>query len=230
MKEHPIIFSSEMVRAYLDGRKTQTRRIIKPQPGNKFIYGGDVHPDCPDFYRWRTDKRHGYGLLHNVKRKYQVGDRLWVRETFAIFDVDADEDIAIGYKADNTYKSVEWFLDKRKYFNKLRLGKWRSSIHMPKWAARIFLEITNIRVERVQDISIADCVAEGIQRLRGPLPPCPDTAFQDYSGKVAECGAIASFRTLWDSINAKRGYGWDKNPWVRCIEFKRKENTCHCLG
>jgi len=92
---------------------------------------------------------------------------------------------------------------------------------MPKWAARIFLEITNIRVERVQEISINDCVKEGIHKIRGLLPPRSNTAFKDYSGTIPECGATASFRTLWDSLNAKRGYGWDKNHWVWVIEFRK---------
>ena len=85
--------------------------------------------------------------------------------------------------------------------------RWKPSIHMPKWAARIWLEVTGVRVERVQDISEEDAIAEGIPR-----------------GAVQYCGhAIRLFRDLWDSINAKRGYPWEVNPWVWVVEFKRTE-------
>ncbi|MCH8121170.1 MAG: hypothetical protein IIC00_15790 [Planctomycetes bacterium] len=185
MSEHPILFTSEIVRAILDGRKTQTRRV----PVERY-------------------------------RNWKVGDTLWVRESFAIFDVDGDEDIAIGYKADDTYKTVEWFKDKRKEFGKLRLGKWRSSLHLHRWAARIFLEITGLRDERVQDISWRDCKAEGIILIGDEL------VFNNRKQKHSLLRT--KFNRLWDSINAKRHngiYAWPKNPVVKVIEFK-KEVTC----
>ena len=215
MAEHPIIYSTEMVRAVLDGRKTKTRRIIKPQPEfrqNKIV-GKDVW--CWDIYVWGAT-----GLSPNIlsivdKCPYgKVGDTLWVRE--ALY---CDEKGYFGrYKADNKPIGGELPL----------VWCWKtkhlSGRFMPKIQARIFLEITNItRVERVQDITPRDCVVEGIELIYGNRGLSPGAGYRDYSGAVEACGATASFRTLWDSLNAKRGYGWDKNPWVWVIEFKRTE-------
>jgi len=184
----PILFNSEMVRAILDGRKTQTRRIVKPQPEE--ILQGDWSELCP------------YG---------KVGDRLWVRETFKYMNL---EHTKVGYKA-----SIDETCNDGAF---IRLGNWRPSIHMPKWAARIFLEITNIRVERVQDITSHDCIAEGL-----PVPMvCDATEYRDQThlnlNKSHE-RIKEYFQKLWDSINKKRGYGWEDNPWVWVIEFVRRQ-------
>ncbi len=193
MKEHPIIFSTEMVKAILDGRKTQTRRVIKSQPPRHW---DAVKPIgwtwC--FYKLDDPDFHGY-----VKRPYgQVGDWLWVRETHTYIcnpDSESDDGVVL-YKASA---------------NEVQRGiyKWRPSIFMPRWASRITLEIVNIRIERLQEISEEDAKAEGIAvgRTGRYLPGnC------DY--------ATWAFHILWDSINAKRGYGWDSNPWVWVIEFE----------
>ncbi len=215
MEERPILFSGEMVSAILDGRKTQTRRVIKPQPPALW----DACAACAGcfcFYRASDPDFHGY-----KKCPYgQPGDRLWVRETWASLDsVDhlSPKDIELlcrdaGYKtgpcgdlwyqADNSYR--QWGDDKQ------TKGKWRPSIHMPRWASRINLEITDVRVERLQDITEDDAVAEGVQ-------------YFITSGKMtrSEMSMRSAFADLWDSINFKRGYGWDTNPWVWVVEFKR---------
>lgn len=173
MKERPILFSGEMVRAILDGRKTQTRRVIKPQGEPYTIEDVDVLK-CP------------YGI---------PGDRLWVRETFADL-----RGMGFGhkwaYRADTPEGSES---------DRIRIGygvRWKPSIHMPRWASRITLEITDIRVERVQDITYIDAKAEGVEYEKGYTDP------------------REAFATLWNSINAKRDYGWAMNPWVWIIEFK----------
>ena len=186
MAEHPIIFSTEMVRAILDGRKTQTRRIIKPEPNYMKEFG-------------ETDDNVKHNIAKRVCPYGQVGDTLWVRE--ALY---CDEKGHFGrYKADNKPVGGELPL----------VWCWKtkhlSGRFMPKIQARIFLEITNIRVERVQDISEKDCYAEGIT--------------EDEAIKYWHDGPqpVWAFSDLWDSLNAKRGFGWDKNPFVWCIEFKR---------
>ena len=181
MKERPIIFSGEMVRAILDGRKTQTRRVIKPQPDHIHTFQkGILLPQIGD-----KEIRCPYG---------QPGDRLWVRETWAKNNPVLDAKVC--YRADLMSPD---------------LGKpWKPSIYMPRWASRITLEIVNVRVERVQEITEADVIAEGIGAFtlaRGVLSDAPP----DPRWKFIE---------LWNSINANRGYGWEINPWVWVIEFK----------
>ena len=176
MTEHPILFSGPMVRAILEGRKTQTRRVIKPQT----TWGSDVEY-CP----------------HGVP-----GDRLWVRETWCPLE-RADwsrpgREYNVNYKADATPEG-ECIRKEMGY-------QWKPSIFMPRWASRITLEITGVKVERIQELlDHKDIMAEGI---------LPDEGPRCYSCRTR-------FAELWDSLNAKRGYGWDANPWVWVIEFKR---------
>jgi uncharacterized protein YhfF len=179
MKERPILFSGEMVRAILDGRKTQTRRVIKPQPES-------VRKSV--FFESGIETNHGY----EIKSPYgQPGDPLWVREAF-IYDTNG-----IYYRADNDFHCAK------------ELGGWRPSIHMPRKASRITLEITDIRVEQVQDISEEDAQQEGARRMNAG-----DFGMETWR---------SAFRNLWGSINTKRGYSWDSNPWVWVIGFKRME-------
>jgi len=204
-----------MVRAILDGRKTQTRKICKFESIDSWeiscLVRNGVYfriKDRPDIPSQRVDCPYG-----------QVGDRLWVRETFRYVRVGLGcGGSAVGVE----YKTGDIKFNKRanKYTkqarNKEKRGhhaKWRPSIFMPRWAARIWLEITNIRVERVQDISWKDILAEGCDVNK----PTGDPAIDDFTAGVE---ATDTFHWLWDSINAKRGYGWDKNPWVWVIEFK----------
>lgn len=195
MKERPILFSGEMVRAILDGRKTQTRRIVKmPIDYHKwceFQYSG-----VPGKYIFNSQARNVY---HEIACPYgNPGDRLWVCETWD--DVQAKNqhdptDISknILYRAD--FQEEE----KKGEFK----WKWTSSIHMPRWASRIDLEIIDVRVERLQDISNQDIRAEGVC-VRGCVTH------------------RLNMQMLWDSLNEKRGFGWDTNPWVWVVEFRRK--------
>ncbi len=187
IKERPILFSAEMVRAILEGRKTQTRRVMKKQPqlftarqlAEKLPPYDEIVSKCP------------YG---------QPGDRLWVREKFSYLEftnrypvikrslAEGDTQPEVFYWADG--KMPGW-------------GNWtrpKPSIHMPRWASRITLEITALRVERLKDISEADAEAEGMQ-----------LAYMSTRR--------SSFLELWDSINKK--HPWTANPWVWVVEFKR---------
>ena len=200
MKEKPIIFSTQAVRAILDGRKTQTRRVIKPEWYRclDFDEPEDINNalvQCP------------YG---------QIGDRLWVRETWGAISPDEElrplSECRIEYRADLPVGSTDypggWPADEA--HGNDDAPKWRSSIHMPRWASRITLEIVDVRVEKLQNITCFDCTAEGVHYREVVKKQC--TAFpQDYHRTFAE---------LWDEINAKRGYSWASNPWVWVISFR----------
>jgi len=226
MSEHPITFTGEMVRAILDDRKTQTRRIIRPQlpEGVCDVFYWD-EPQLPE--RVKADIGCYFntsgGLNFNCKCPYgKVGDLLWVRETWA---TGKPYDFLSPSKLDpKEVKNRKWLWYLATYdpkidwpYEELQSRK-RPSIFMPKWAARIWLEITGIRVERVQEISEEDAIAEGINREMLPYDAAdPERAYL-YDG-----AAIELFHKLWNSINAKRGYGWFENPWVWVISFKAAE-------
>jgi len=218
----PILFRTDMVRAILDGTKTQTRRIIKPQPkegssGFKLCRPLD---DCfgkecikqfgvmykPPKKEWLDDT---HPMWNFVKCPYgQPGNKLWVRETFAYCEdmgiLDAD-----GNPADHLYKADEpWDTEWG--------GKWTPSIYMPRELSRIILEITNIRVERVQDITGEDAIKEGWPKEEEMFPLMN-----------AEDKALLWFKKLWDKLNLKRGYGWDGNQWVWVLDFKRVEQEAN---
>ena len=162
MTERPILFSAPMVRAILDGNKTQTRRVVKLKPDymETFLRLPNKVACCP------------YG---------QPGGRLWVRETFE--DCESALHSCVLYRADGGTPGT----------------KWTPSIHMPRWASRITLEITGVRVERLQDISEEDAISEGT-----PFP----------------CGGwVGGYQKLWESIHGPGS--WDLNPWVWVVEFKR---------
>ena len=215
MKEHPILFSTDMVKAILEGRKTMTRRVIKPQPTDA---GLEFATACEgEFSAWQDDglnlDEHSEdgGPCQRICPYGQVGDRLWVRETFVLTNYQTPV-----YRAD--FKDVNGY-----YWSSIASDpkgvKWTPSIHMPRWASRINLEITEIRVERVQEISEEGAKAEGIEALK-PSMCC-------YTNRYC-------FEVLWESINAKRGYSWEANPWVWCISFKRTDeippNPIGCGG
>lgn len=200
MKERPIIFSGEMVRAILDGRKTQTRRIVKPQPPAatdgrwSWIASSSDKSEVGKFrYSW-TDKN---GTSFTARGREsgvfircphgEIGDRLWVRENFFCITGEPGP-VACNYQSD--------------YANGEFKGMWKPSIHMPRWASRITLEIKGVRVERLQDISQADAILEGIA-----------------SNFMFTWMTINPFKDLWQSIHGPGS--WSANPWVWVIEFER---------
>src|SRR5574343_657565 len=215
MNERPILFSGPMVRAILDGRKTMTRRVIKTDG-----YGAEAvikNDNAPLHVRIVDD----LGASVPFSCPYgQPGDRLWVRETWAALEKSHMNVVGLKrlYKADavpdDSGERVGWWVDTdRKGNEEFVPGKilWKPSIFMPRWASRLTLEITAIRVERLQDISEEDAKAEGAERLGN---------YGDEWTAIPEGTFRIGYRALWDSLNAKRGYGWDMNPWVWVITFR----------
>lgn len=197
MTERPIIFSGPMVRAILEGRKTQTRRVIKPQP-TEWVNDESHYVNPVPCVR---NKRFS-GLLDCIPCPYGIpGEKLWVRESWAFKD-KAGELIVPVYRADG--EEVE-DADGSRF-----TPRWIPSIHMTRKASRIDLEITRVRVERLQSIGTADLLAEGFEVQES-----------DGEGWDAFCEVQKRFETLWDTLNESRGYGWDADPWVWVIEFKR---------
>lgn len=199
MKERPILFSGPMVRAILEGRKTQTRRLVKAD----WIQSDRAPLEvAPGFFHFWCSGEHACPLG-------EPGDLLWVRETHYLVRQQGKQDgavIEIDYKADPNHEQ------------RMCPQKWRPSIHMPRWASRITLEITGVRVERLQDISEADAVAEGIE-----FDPGEGGVFHvsRVAGGCWSDSAVGSFGKLWKSINGDDS--WDANPWVWVVEFKRSD-------
>jgi hypothetical protein len=214
MKERPILFSAPMVRAILEGRKTQTRRALNPQPE-----GGIQYNPCTP-----------HGVLNGrgnvlVCRHGKRGDRLWVRETHEAYYLTRGEksySAGVKYRADDEKRLIQ--IDALTYqkLNSTDSKGWTPSIHMYRWASRIDLEITGVRVERLHDISDQDAIAEGIDRVGGEFSCSP---WRNYRlGKPGEmnmhCASPQrSYMTLWESINGAGA--WNENPWVWVIEFKK---------
>lgn len=209
MKEHPIIFSGEMVRAILDGRKTQTRRVIKPQPTL-------AHPHSVGrFFNPERDAWDLYGANMTYCPYGVPGDHLWVRETWQKVYEKHDGFWTTDPRENVTYKRsfIEYAATAQE-----EAPRWRPSIHMPRQISRLTLEIVSVRVERLQEITDDDARAEG-----APVSwREPATGWQVMA--TANGNAPAWFASLWDTINAKRGYGWDTNPWVWAIQFKRVQS------
>lgn len=214
MKERPILFSGEMVKAILEVRKTQMRRVVKPVRGfehHDIIKIGMPHSAYP-WAIWRHNAQtERVGVMQHCPYG-QPGDRLWVREAANLAFIDGNK-IGIHYRVEPERE----FIFNRGGSSPYKFIKWTPSIFMPRWASRITLEITKVRVERIQDISRNDI------RNEGAYPCCvycmgrgdqecdlSDSCSDDYS---------YVWRGIWDSINAKRGFGWDANPWVWVVEF-----------
>ena len=224
MKERPILFNDEMVRAILAGRKSQTRRVVKKLPA--CIYDGRpcrhswpgkrIDSICSDCWKeWLKVCPFG-----------TVGDRLWVREAWKPVLVrypvplpGLRGEVPSDYGVPDT-EEWEGAIPKKPL---LCCGvmyratgdddaPWRPSIHMPRWASRITLEITDVRVERLRDITDEDAEKEGF---------CPAFYEKDYVRGYRTGDGITWFSDLWDSLNAKRGYSWYSNPWVWVIQFNR---------
>lgn len=209
MTERPIIFSGPMVRAILDGRKHQTRRVVtgpwrdKPLPEFRGGIGGINNPEEWGWENGETGRHIGFvdDPINEATLPCPYGwpgDRLWVRETFYSTHKTPCSENRIYYRA-NCDALAEEMLS----------VSWTPSIHMPKWAARIWLEVTGVRVERLQDISCADAIAEGIRPAANSMTIDCDTP-----------DPRQGFKHLWDSLNAKRA-PWASNPWVWIIEFRR---------
>ena len=224
----PILFNTEMVRAIMDGRKSCTRRMVKPQPDEKHAYPLGFVTDS-------TEKKEvgcfGFGIneygdsIQYAKPQYQPGDILYVRETWHRYTkrVGKGEGCHLeehyGYKASiaNSEDAEE---------------PWKPSIHMPKKAARIWLKVTNVSVERLQEITEAQTEEEGFLFT----PPCLHRTGENYCDMDGPCGSKIKYcdmsagelfgKVLWDSTIKKSDidiYGWDANPWVWAIEFERCE-------
>lgn len=184
MTDRPIIFSAPMVRALLDGRKSMTRRILKPQP--KMLNGGFPLNNGRGSYS--TDA--GW-----TRYSYSVGDRLWCREAFSYgWPVEGNHQLpecnqehAITYRADGNHPFGG--------------GKWKSPIHMPSWASRLTLIVTDVRVQRLQDISAADAIREGVTLVEESLEDPRE-----------------AFRAIWTSIHGPEA--WDANPWCVALTFE----------
>jgi hypothetical protein len=216
----PILFSGPMVRALLDGGKTQTRRVLKPQP---FPVGGPFYRPHPLVRPCEWYSVSAAGFVANIQTvAFAPGDRLWVREAWRSqqhFDGKSPAEICAEFQGEYGAASCPAFYeaDKRCDGHSVYLwqqsppGRLRASMHMPRCASRLTLIVTAVRVQRLQEISTDDCVAEGIDRTW--LPGTSSVAL------MAQGTAKAAYRTLWDSLNAKRGYGWDANPWVVALTF-----------
>ncbi|EPZ0821058.1 hypothetical protein ACXJPO_002418 [Pseudomonas aeruginosa] len=222
-RERPILFNDQMVRAILDGRKTVTRRVMKPQPMPSKSGGHDwpckVHQSMLHVERELQNGEGCWCGLAEAACPYgQPGDRLWVREAWQGPLISDEEQAANqswwkdmtkfqnpGHCAYRASGDDNEYVDPDGYFH----CKWKPSIHMPRWASRILLEITAVRVERLQDITRSGIRAEGLQ-----CPPelCSDDVSPNYRDWYP-----AAWRELWEST----GGDWDANPWVWVVEFKR---------
>lgn len=226
MKEYPILFSAPMVRAILNGVKTQTRRVVKPRGVSD------------DVTQWLHAMAKGVDMLCPYGKP---GDVLWVRETFVLARYDDEPKFLVDHPiqhnpGDGSEWSEEYWL--YTYYRATDPApdlsyeddenddgepkcKWRPSIFMPRWASRITLEIVNIRVERVQEITRSDAKAEGASFVwRWDATRKPELHKRGVLNPY-----IANYSVLWDEINKERGFGWDVNPFVWVIEFKRRSNS-----
>jgi len=240
MKERPILFSAPMVRAILEGRKTVTRRVVKLPHANQLgewepttVSGTDArgiyHPEQAAIWHTRTGDCFTCPLG-------VPGDRLWVRETWQYFGFSDEGEPCICYLADH---GREWpnvpqseadkvdciwadLSDSGNFSISERAcdNRWRPSIHMPRWASRITLKVTGVRVERLQDIDEGSCWDEGVEswlEIEANLPRYSDGTPAKYNGE------IQAFAAMWDQINGAGS--WDANPWVWVVEFRRMESA-----
>lgn len=226
MPDRPILFSGPMVRAILEGRKTQTRRILKLANRLPEYIGPRGCTDDPSCWGWSDDDRGDHWLVKRGESDkgcldwsdwagaYQVGDSLWVRESWNMSSLGWNRPQAglgkLHYRATD---EGQW----KNYW-----GAWRPSIRMPRWASRLTLTVTDVRVQRLQDISEDDAWAEGC--VKGD----PDHVGGFFPAEEPDPSGIGHrgwdnardwFADLWDGLNEARGYGWDANPWVCAVTF-----------
>lgn len=220
VKERPILFSGPMVRAILEGRKTMTRRVVKFDPAENWCDLKEPSLWVDKIARERTAFALSRGDRHKPDQRSlwmlcpygEVGEKLWVRETWQCTEEELpllplDPALwtywqkRVRYAADGDYDVVN-------------PKPWKPSIHMPRWASRITLEITGVRVERLQDISEVASIAEGVTRA--------DSGLYRYDNLYEYLNAKFAFRALWDSINGERpGCAWKDNPWTWVLEFEK---------
>ncbi len=228
MKEHPVLFQTPLVRAILAGAKTQTRRPLKPQPErpptNRYedlgtgevVWGystGTTPPQGEMTYRRGDGSEYtepfAVGLCKTFRLPWKVGDVLWCRETWAYFGGDEylyqQEPGSVSYRADAIGTEVCFPPG----------GRWRPSIHMPRWACRLRLEVTDVQLERYDAISEADAISDGVEQLEPGQWRCYDRSIRN---KQARCmSARGSFLTLWESLYGKT------QPWAWAYSFRRLE-------
>jgi len=231
MAEKPIIFSGPMVRALMLGQKTQTRRVIKAGGSLPDFCGagGQDSPDWNDPTCWGwEDHEHGDWVTlerdpgqrmswRDWRGAFHVGDRLWVREAHAFVPAAAYRNsLFVEQRADPDDPDRAAIY--REGFDLSRGGiRWRSSIHMPRWASRLTLVVRDVRVQRVQEISEEDARAEGVQLRRAP-----------EGNEVVEWTAVQSFADVWNSIHGRGA--WDANPWVCALTFTVHRCNIDAMG
>lgn len=240
MRERPILFSSPMVRAILAGRKTMTRRVVKlpeiiSEPGDAdatSVGWLDHHESGPGWHGWMTE----YPEEGSVPLRCpygQPGERLWVRERWQLVDPLEVAEERRGSRAPFTGcqgpRAIPWVAAYRADGDLSHPANgapivWRSPVHMPRWASRITLEIESVRVERLQDISEADAIAEGVERIfpaghPGDKGPNHYTVEGPERVSLNQPTAVGAFRALWALINGEGS--WTANPWVWVLSFKR---------
>ena len=213
IKERPIIFSGPMVRAILDGHKTQTRRVLKTQPleildkarGQRLVsITRKMNGHTTWFGLLKRDPNQGaaFYCAHG-----EAGDLLFVREAFSAYAPEGQTgNWRTGENVTYVYRATDEDAD---------ISRWYSPIHLPRPASRITLQIKSIRVERLQALSEADAIAEGVRRHDATR------VFSTRDSALCYPTAREAFANGWDTINAKRGYSWESNPWVWRIEFKK---------
>jgi hypothetical protein len=238
MMERPILFSAPMVRAILDGRKTETRRVMIPQPDaslNRYrreidrfrcvgrdVKTGKLSFEAGNFAGPINAFRDGRDSVKaDISCPFgRPGDRLWVRETWCpVDDREHGGEKWIDYRATPKY-SAEHPAGWEAAPEDAEALKWRPSIHMPRWASRIMLEVEDVRPEMLDDMGETDAMFEGVEPLIDATQEDP-WAQTDYLG---------AYRLLWDSRNTKRGYGWDSNPWVWVIEFRLLPDSARAVA
>ncbi|MFG1260083.1 hypothetical protein V5F79_22405 [Xanthobacter flavus] len=212
MTDRPILFSAPMILALLNGMKTQTRRVLADEPLRLICRSCGVSEREIKADKCSCNGSGDFQWTPCAGPRFRVGDRLWVRES--LWAQSNDQGIKwFAYAADgkDVWPLTQWHKDRDK----------APSIHMPRWTSRLTLYVTDVRVERLQDISEQDARAEGIE--------CDTDGWRDYQMPGTQCCAnpIASYRTLWDSINGPGS--WDENPFVAAYTFAVRHGNIDTL-
>ena len=231
MADKPIPLYAHEVRGVQGGRQTQLRRLLKPQPhrtATEAVETVNIHTGSTGRWRWVRDDHasdDGYEYLEEFKLPWQPGDRLWVRETWRLVGsgLSAQGHLYpaehVVYEADG----AETYITTPTRQHTVSLSR-RPSIHMSRWASRITLVVTDVRVQRLQEISEEDAKAEGIgfDFSRDPLASARNACWwaSAIDSRRGFNSARAAFHELWDSLNARRGFSWEGNPWVVAVTFK----------